>query len=156
MRYKSISDINDKLGPQAAAQVEAQLVKINKGIISKNEAEAEIKKDLDGFINHKRKKYGNIPTERGGEKFDSKLEADVYDSLCAQFGKGGVIRQVSMPLSNGKRIRPDFMVIHSRNNDGTFVASFIDAKGMPTAAWTAKANHFEDKYGIEIKLRRKK
>ena len=139
MRVKSIQDARDRLGKRAADQIEKALQADNKKIIA----------------SRTRNKYGNVKTERHGMEFDSILEADVYDDLCRQYGKDSVICQVSVPLAKGKRIRPDFMVIHSRNNDGSFVASFIDAKGRETAEWTAKANHFEDKYGIEILIRRK-
>lgn len=91
-------------------------------------------------------KYRNVPTERGGQRFDSKLEADVYDRLVAYYGKLNVIRQVSFPIGR-KRIRPDFFVILAGRR---FVVA--DAKGIATDAWKSKANHLRDVHGIEIVL----
>jgi hypothetical protein len=104
----------------------------------------------------KPKKYRNQPCEAGGEKFDSKLEAEAYKKLCALWGKENVIRQVSIPIGD-KRIRPDFLVIKEVLEGGkVFVGFFADAKGFATDAWTAKANHLKDKHGLSIELIRSK
>ena len=101
-----------------------------------------------------RNKYRNVPTVVDGKRFDSKLEAKVYQDLCLEYGKENVICQVSIPIG-AQRIRPDFMVIQYRWPNGTMKVVFIDAKGRETPAWRAKANHLKDKHGIEIQLRRK-
>lgn len=93
------------------------------------------------------RKHHNAP-EAG---FDSKLEHRVYQRLCLAHGERNVIRQVSIPL--GKlRIRPDFMVIEERFGDGSFRARLVDAKGLPTREWRAKANHLEQAHGLEIQI----
>lgn len=100
-------------------------------------------------------KYRNVKTVRHGMRFDSILEADVYDALVARYGAANVVRQVSIPIGS-KRIKPDFMVIlrPTRNAGSSFHISafFADAKGFATEAWLAKANHLRDKHGIEIRL----
>ena len=102
-----------------------------------------------------KRKYRNIPTTVDGKKFDSKLEAKVYQDLCLEYGKENVICQVSIPIG-AQRIRPDFMVILGRLFDtGAIGVKFIDAKGRETQAWKAKANCLKALHGIEIQLRRK-
>lgn len=100
------------------------------------------------------RKYRNEPVVRDGQRFDSKLESNVYDMLCAQYGKENVICQASIPVGN-LRIRPDFMVIHDRFSDGRFWAEFVDAKGVVTRDWTAKCNHLRDKHGLTVRQIRK-
>ena len=134
MRYKSIADIRDRLGPDAAAQVERQLTR-----------------EVVNRMISKPRKYRNEPcVGADGSKFDSKKERRDYERLCAEHGERNVIRQVSIPIGE-RRIRPDFMVIISRNGDGTFVAKLMDSKGMETREWAAKSNHLLDKHGISIK-----
>ena len=56
------------------------------------------------------RKYRNVPVETAdGQRFDSKLEAKVYGDLCAEYGKENVVRQVSIPIAPGVRIRPDWV-----------------------------------------------
>ena len=93
-------------------------------------------------------KFRNQRCEWQGQQFDSKLERDVYIALVGVYGKENVIRQVSMPIG-GKRIRPDFLIIHERFEDGTFRAELADAKGVVTEGWSAKANHLESVHGLE-------
>lgn len=96
------------------------------------------------------RKFRNVPCEGAdGAKFDSKKEKAVYDRLCAQHGKENVVRQVSIPIG-ARRIRPDFMVIFERFDDGTFRAGLIDAKGMATDAWKIKAEFLKVIHGIAI------
>ena len=102
----------------------------------------------------KPKKYRNKPCEYEGQRFDSKLELKVYLDLVAVWGAPNVIRQVSIPIGKG-RMRPDFFVITSRFDDGSFRGHFVDAKGVITAAWRRGANHLEDKHGIKISLVKK-
>ena len=113
-----------------------------------------------------RNKYRNVPTVVDGRRFDSKLEAKVYQDLCLEYGRENVVCQVSIPIG-AQRIRPDFMVIvgcHPMRNfktnpvsDGPIIHEilFIDAKGRETQAWKAKANCLKALHGIEIQLRRK-
>lgn len=97
------------------------------------------------------RKYRNVPCEdRDGQKFDSKKECRDYETLCAHFGKENVIRQCSIPIG-AKRIRPDFMVIKSRNGN-IITVEFMDSKGHATEAWKAKVNHLADAYRIKITL----
>jgi len=105
----------------------------------------------DGKPQATRRKYGNQPTINAcGERFDSKLEERVYGQLRAAYGDAGVVRQVSIPVGD-KRIRPDFLIIHSVMTDGRFIGELADAKGHATEGWTAKANHLKDKHGLSIR-----
>lgn len=101
-----------------------------------------------------RKKYRNQPTEINGERFDSKLEARICEMLRTIHGERNVIRQISIPIG-AARVRPDFLIIHERFEDGTFRAELADAKGVETQAWKAKANHLQDKHGINIRTIKK-
>ena len=96
-----------------------------------------------------RTKHGNKRTLEDGIWFDSQHEARKYREL--QFMKaGGAIRgftrQVTLPLSSGKRrLRIDFMVVE---NDGR--VRFIDAKGFATDTWKTKRDEIEHQLGIKI------
>lgn len=98
----------------------------------------------------RRSKYNNQPTRVGSRLFDSKHEANVYSILCLQYGEKNIACQVSFPIG-AERIRLDFMLIHERFDDGTFRAELIDAKGVVTPTWRAKANHLKDALGLTIR-----
>lgn len=103
----------------------------------------------------KPRKYKNEPCEVDGEKFDSKLEARVCHRLRLEHGRENVIRQVSIPLDAEKRIRPDFLIIAERYEDGSFRGFFVDAKGRLTDRWATAAAWLKDKHGLKIELIRK-
>lgn len=96
-------------------------------------------------------KYRNIRcSDDSGQKFDSKLEKRVYQRLCLEHGAQNVLRQVSLPITATHRMRPDFMLLEQVNDDGSFVARFIDAKGKPTTDWLLKASVLLEKHGIRV------
>lgn len=111
----------------------------------------------------KPRKYRNKPCERNGERFDSILEADVYDALVARYGARNVMRQVRLSLGGGRFITPDFMVIIQHESMTEFDHKkyeaihvfFADAKGLETPDWRTKRDWLRDKHGIEIRLIRK-
>ena len=103
-----------------------------------------------------KRKYRNTPVYVDGERFDSKHERAIYDRLVAEHGAENVIRQVSLPIGGGNRLRVDFMVIwvdyaKSKTTPGCVLVEFIDAKGVVTDTWKAKARHLADKHGIKIR-----
>jgi len=100
------------------------------------------------------RKYPNQPVKVDGVRYDSKLEAKVHARLELRHGRDSIIRQVSIPIGS-KRIRPDFLIIHERYEDGTFRAELADAKGHATDAWEAKANHLKSQHGLSIRLIKK-
>lgn len=65
-----------------------------------------------------------------GKRFASKLECKVYQDLCQEHGASNVMRQVSLLLSNGERIIPDFMVI-VRRVDYPFLDDTSKLKAVP-------------------------
>lgn len=145
-----LSDLPPKYQAQVAAQVaeqdaraeEAKALRIVRELREKRERESVPAKPA-------RRKYRNVPVEVDGQRFDSRLEADVYARLVSYYGRDRVIRQVSFPVGS-RRIRPDFLVLLP---GGGFVLA--DAKGFATDAWTAKANHLRDRHGLGIVLIRK-
>lgn len=86
------------------------------------------------------------------EKFDSIWERTVYLQLQAKHKR--VLRQVSFYLGQGRRIRPDFLIVHEILEDGKkFVGELVDAKGFKvTDAWKAKADWLKGISGIGITL----
>lgn len=66
------------------------------------------------------RKYGNIPVEDGGRRFDSKHEAEVYRRLTLE-ARGGaycaVLRQVPFYLPGGVKYIADFVTLKM---DGRF------------------------------------
>ncbi len=139
MRIRNLQDAEAKLGKRGRTLVERAM---GKQLYDKIEQLP------------KPNKYRNQPVEVDGQRFDSKLEEAVYRRLVAQYGRGGVIRQVSIPIGS-KRIRPDFLCIVARHEDGTFTGRWLDAKGHATEAWSAKQNHLLDVYGLEIQVVKK-
>ena len=101
------------------------------------------------FRHDPRKKWRNVPClGAGGEKFDSKHERAVYEAQKAKYK--AVLRQVSIPLGQGVRMRIDSMTIREVLADGWFVARLTDAKGKATREWINKAKWLFDKYGLEV------
>lgn len=97
-----------------------------------------------------RRKYGNVPTVVNGIKFDSKREADYYKSLLLLKAAGairGFVRQVSILLPSGRRLRLDYVV---NENDGRI--RWIDAKGYATSGWCIKKDEAQAALGITIEL----
>ena len=142
-RFVTISDLPEQHQARVQKQFDAA---VQRPLTSK------LEKHIAAFGNKPNKYHAQKVVTADGSKFDSKHERAVYQSLCAQYGKGSVIRQVSLPIGS-KRIRPDFMVIVGTHSlDGRFTAFFADAKGMMTPAWSAKANHLNDAHGLKIKL----
>lgn len=94
-------------------------------------------------------KYRNKPEVVDGIRFASKREAKTYLELKFMLAAGqirGFTRQVSLPLASGKRrMIIDFMVV---NLDGSI--RWIDAKGVPTEAWSVKRDELEHSLGIKI------
>ncbi len=94
-------------------------------------------------------KYKAEPVVVDGERFDSKLEYRVYRRLVTEHGAYSVLRQVTIRAGKN-RMRPDFMVIHERYEDGSFRASLHDAKGLVTRDWQAKAHHLQHAHGLRV------
>ena len=106
----------------------------------------------------KRSKYGAVKCKSAnGEAYDSKLERDIYEALVAKYGERRVMRQVSLTLPGGIRMRPDFMVIVSCPDEwGNVAVKFYDAKGPePTRDWKNKAKLLANHYGITVGIIRK-
>lgn len=136
MRYKDLAELEARLGSRAAVRAAEAM-----GAREALQAQAQ------------RSKMGNVRVERPDGKFDSKLEARVYDRLVLEHdGREQIIRQLSFGLED-LRMRPDFLIIYERLPGGTkFIGEFADAKGRITPEWKAKANHFHDKHGLGIRL----
>lgn len=84
-------------------------------------------------------KFGAERTDRDGQRFDSLLEADVYDALRAQ---GALfLRQVPFHLPGGGTYRLDFLQI----TDPAAVR-LIDAKGVLTQLYRTKKRLVEQLY----------
>lgn len=91
---------------------------------------------------------------RNGEGFDSEHERRVIEGL--EDDGYTVIRQVSMPVARGVRIRVDGLVITERFPDGSFRGKFVDPKGFLTDAARVKLLAFETRYNVGVELVRKK
>ncbi len=95
-----------------------------------------------------------------GRKYDSRREAREAARLEQERQAGTIVAtipQVSIPIGeadDGKdvRLRVDFLVIHAINDDGTFVASFRDAKGFDTPAGKVKRAAMKRLYGVGVEL----
>lgn len=100
-----------------------------------------------------RHKFGAVATMRDGMRFDSKLEARVYDRLRLAQEAGEVVfflRQVPFHMPGGVRLVVDFQVFWANER-----VSFIDAKGMETESFKAKRRIVEATYPIEIEVWKK-
>lgn len=79
----------------------------------------------------KRKKYGNVPTVVDGIRFDSKHEAEVYQTLMARVKAGElrtVCRQVKFDLTGGIVYVADFVAIRPDMS----IEAVYDAKSEAT------------------------
>ena len=97
----------------------------------------------------KRSKYGAIPTVVDDIRFDSKLEARLYESLKARKLAGEVsffLRQVPIHLPGGTKLVVDFLVFFT---DGR-PPEFLDAKGKETQVFKVKRREVEAAYPIQI------
>lgn len=98
-----------------------------------------------------RRKYGNVPVEDEGRKFDSKHEAEVYRRLVLET-KGGehcaVACQVPFHLPGGVKYVADFVTL---DGDGSY--KVWDAKSSATArdrVYRLKKRQMRECLGIEI------
>jgi hypothetical protein len=104
-------------------------------------------------------KFKNLPTERGGEKFDSKLEANRFDDLKLM-EQAGDIRDlrahVSFPLMVGDQLIGAYEAdaVYFESATGRKVVE--DSKGVRTPLFRWKARHFKAQYGFAITEVRKK
>ena len=106
----------------------------------------------------KRRKFGNTPTERFGQKFDSKLEARCFEWLTHRVRIGEVayfLRQVRFDLPGGVIARIDFQAILPAGV-GREAVETIDAKGRLTQDAANKYKQIRELYGVEVKLWPKK
>lgn len=94
-------------------------------------------------------KYGAIQDERDGQRFDSKLEARLYDQLVLEREHGDVayfLRQVPLHLPGGGAMRVDFQVFYKNRP----TPRYLDAKGKPTAEWLRIKRIVENIYPIKV------
>ena len=98
----------------------------------------------------KRSKYGAIPTEVDGIRFDSKREAAFYSDLKLQQQAGVVaffLTQVPIRLPGNTKYVVDFQIFYP---DGR--ARYVDVKGKETQMFRTKKRQVEDLYPIEIEV----
>ncbi len=99
----------------------------------------------------KHAKYGNIPTEVDGKRFDSQHEAEVYQELMLRRRAGElwiVLRQVAFDLPGGIRYIADFVAIDYEGN-----VDVIDAKSEITKknqTYINKKKQVQSEWGIQI------
>ena len=111
-----------------------------------------LKAAADDMRAPRRSKYGNQRTERDGQVFDSKHEADVYSELMLRVRAGelyGVFRQHPFALPGGVVYIADFVAL---NRDGTYTV--MDAKSEATSrdkAYRLKKRQMRECLGIGIK-----
>lgn len=97
-------------------------------------------------------KYGNVRTERDGQKFDSKAEARYFDQLMLAQRAGEVamfLRQVPFHLPGGVKYVADFLIFHA---GGT--VEVVDVKGVETESFRAKKRMVEALYPVTIEVTR--
>lgn len=134
-----------KMGKAVPEDIEKQLRRMKDGPAGADQAKMPAPKE------GKRRKYGNEPTERGGIRFDSRHEADVWDQLTARVQAGealAVIRQVPFPLPGGVKYIADFVTLEK---DGKF--RVMDAKSPATrknAVYRLKKKQMKNCLGLEI------
>jgi hypothetical protein len=95
-----------------------------------------------------------------GRTYDSAAEAGEAARLEGERHAGTIVSaipQVSIPCGtadDGKdqRLRVDWLVIHELRPDGTFVAEFLDKKGVDTATGRAKRGAVKALYGVPVQL----
>jgi hypothetical protein len=103
---------------------------------------------------NRRAKFGNVRTQVGGRKFDSKLEASRWQEL-EQMQQLGAIK-------NLRHWVPFALIADGGGMVGTYVADYVyddaktgqqiveDAKGMETPLFKWKARHFKAQFKFEI------
>jgi hypothetical protein len=94
-----------------------------------------------------------------GIRFASKLEADRYRELKLLQLAGDVLytlRQVPFVVATGKVYRLDFMIFWNRSGTPAEVVTYEDTKGRLTEVSALKIAAVQDRYGITIKLLRRK
>jgi hypothetical protein len=99
-----------------------------------------------------RAKFKNIRTERDGQKFDSKWEAERFAQLKLLEAAGEIRElrpQVSFPLMVGDALIGAYVA------DAVYLTSegrkvVEDAKGCKTPLYRWKARHFRAQYGFAI------
>lgn len=99
-----------------------------------------------------RAKFKNIRTEKDGQKFDSKWEAERFEQLKLLEAAGEIrdLRpQVPFPLLVGEELIGAYVA------DAVYVTSdgkkvVEDAKGCKTPLYRWKAKHFRAQYGFAI------
>jgi hypothetical protein len=99
-------------------------------------------------VGARKNKYGNVKTKVNGVTIDSKKEARHYQALLLQKAGGairGFVRQVSILLPSGRRLRLDFVVVE---NDGR--VRWQDVKGYISPTWAVKRAEAESALGIQI------
>ena len=99
-----------------------------------------------------RAKFKNIRTERNGQKFDSKWEAERFEQLKLMEAAGEIRElrpQVAFPLMVGDALVGAYVA------DAVYVTAggrkvVEDAKGCKTPLYRWKARHFRAQYGFAI------
>ena len=99
-----------------------------------------------------RAKFKNIRTEKNGQKFDSKWEAERFEQLKLMEAAGEICdlrSQVSFPLMVGDALIGAYVA------DAVYVMSdgrkvVEDAKGCKTPLYRWKSRHFKAQYGFAI------
>lgn len=105
-----------------------------------------------------RAKFKNIRTEKNGQKFDSKWEAERFEQLKLMESAGEIRElraQVPFPLMVGDELIGAYVAdAVYLTADGRKVVE--DAKGCKTPLYRWKAKHFRAQYGFAITEVRKK
>lgn len=100
-----------------------------------------------------RAKFKNIRTEKDGQKFDSKWEAERYEQLKLMEAAGEIrsLRaQVPFPLTVGDELIGAYVAdaVYEIVASGRRIVE--DAKGCKTPLYRWKAKHFKAQYGFAI------
>lgn len=105
-----------------------------------------------------RAKFKNIRTEKNGQTFDSKWEAERFEQLRLMEAAGEIVElraQVPFPLMVGDTLIGAYVAdAVYLTADGRKVVE--DAKGCKTPLYRWKAKHFRIQYGFPITEVRKK
>lgn len=102
-----------------------------------------------------RSKYGASATVVDGIRFDSKLEARVYEQLQAAVARGEVtyfLRQVPLHLPGGVRYVVDFQAFRAYGGSNVCQVRYFDAKGVDTPTGKAKRRIAEATHRIHVEL----
>jgi hypothetical protein len=95
-------------------------------------------------------KYHATPKYVDGLRFDSKLEAQLYEALRLREKAGQLryfLRQVPFELDGGVRYRADFVAFPHEGHEEIW-----DAKGVDTPLSSTKRRQVEARYGVKILL----